>query len=38
VWCKTVEGEVIDEPSKKVKETFRVKLARRMVVRIQADT
>jgi hypothetical protein len=36
VWCKVAEGEFVDEPSPKVKETFRVRLAQRMTVRIQA--
>jgi hypothetical protein len=35
VWCKC-GGDPIDEPSPKVKETFRVLLAQRMAVRIQA--
>jgi len=36
VWCKT-GGEFVDEPSRKVRETFRVKLALRMTVRIPAS-
>jgi hypothetical protein len=36
VCCKT-GGEFVDEPSKKVRETFRVRLAERMTVRIQAS-
>ena len=38
VWCKGTEGEYVDEPSPKVRETFRVRLAQRMTVRIQAGT
>ena len=36
VHCKTA-GEFVDEPSRKVKEIFRVKLAQRMSVRIRAS-
>ncbi len=35
VWCRA-DGEFIDEPSPKVKEMFRVRLAQLMTVRIQA--
>jgi hypothetical protein len=37
VWCKS-GGQPVDQPSPKVKETFRVKLAQQMAVRIQAVT
>ena len=36
VWCRSGGSGFIDEPSRKVRETFRVKLAQRMTVRIQA--
>jgi hypothetical protein len=36
LWCKAAEGEFVDLPSPKVKETFRVRLAQRMMIRIQA--
>jgi hypothetical protein len=35
VWCKS-SGAPVDEPSPKVKETFRVRLAQKMAVRIRA--
>jgi len=38
VWCKSGGGGLVDEPSRKVKETFRVRLAQRMTVRIQAGS
>jgi hypothetical protein len=37
IWCKAAEGEFIDEPSRKVRETFRVRLAQRMTVRKHAS-
>jgi len=37
VWCRASEGGLVDAPSPKVKETFRVKLAQRMTVRIEAS-
>jgi hypothetical protein len=36
IWCKTGEGGVIDQPSPKVKEAFRVRLAQMMTIRKQA--
>ena len=36
VWCKAAGGEIVDAPSPKVKEIFRVKLAQRMSICIQA--
>jgi len=36
IWCKR-DSTVVDKPSPKVKETFRVKLAQRMTVRIPAS-
>jgi hypothetical protein len=36
VWCRVAGNEFVDQPSPKVKETFRVLLAQRMTVRIQA--
>lgn len=38
LWCRTTEGEFVDQPSPKVKETFRVRLAQRMTVRKEAKT
>jgi|ERR1035438_7485957 hypothetical protein len=38
IWCKATGGEQVDEPSPKVRETFRVRLAQKMTVRIQAST
>lgn len=35
VWC-TSDGVPVDEPSKAVKETFRVRLAQKMKVRLEA--
>lgn len=35
--CCKAGGEFVDEPSPKVKEIFRVRLAQRMSVRIQAS-
>ena len=37
VWCRT-GGEFVDEPSRKVRETFRVRLAQMMTVRIHATS
>lgn len=34
VWCKSAGSGFVDEPSPKVRETFRVRLAQRMTVRI----
>lgn len=36
--CCKVDGDFVDSPSAKVKETFRVQLAQKMVVRIHAGT
>jgi hypothetical protein len=36
IWCQTAQGEYVDRPSKVVRETFRVRLALKMTVRIQA--
>jgi hypothetical protein len=36
LWCKADDGEFVDEPNRKVKETFRVRLAQNMKVRIEA--
>jgi hypothetical protein len=36
--CCKLDGGFVEEPSKKVKETFRVRLAQRMNVRIHAGT
>ena len=38
LWCKVCGGGSVDEPSKKVKETFRVKLSQMMTVRIHASS
>jgi hypothetical protein len=38
VWCRSGGGELADEPSPKVRETFRVRLAQRMTVRIRAGS
>lgn len=36
IWCVTETGKPAENPSKKVRETFRVRLAERMRVRIHA--
>jgi hypothetical protein len=38
LWCRVAGGEFVDEPSSKVKETFRVRLAQRMAIRKPAST
>jgi hypothetical protein len=38
VWCRSGGSGFVDEPSRKVRETFRVRLAQRMTVRIQAGS
>ena len=38
VWCELEGAGSVEEPSRKVRETFRVRLAQRMTVRIRADS